>query len=116
MVKSEYNSLLANMWVTHIIEPASSSIGKQLQRYSDRNLKNIIVVGSSSFIANIVDHAGRRGLFGPKQTWFALTKVSFIKVSLIDGPINRYNTASFFSTDKFYFKTVALLLVKHVKL
>ena len=79
MVRSEYNSLLANVGVTHIIEPAGHNIGKQLQRYSDRNLKNIFVVGTSAFITNVVDQASRRGLLGPKLTWFALTKASSIR-------------------------------------
>jgi hypothetical protein len=52
-------------------------VGNQLKRFSDLNLKNIFVVGSAKFLNQITDVANDLNLFGPKLTWFALTKVGF---------------------------------------
>ena len=76
VLKSEYNNLFSNVPVIHTIERASSRIGSQLKRFSDKNLKSIFIVGTANFISSVADEAKRKNLFGPKLTWFVLTKVS----------------------------------------
>jgi hypothetical protein len=79
VVEPQYNELLRNVPVRHAIERAelADNVGNQLKRFSDLNLKNIFVVGSAKFLNQITDVANDLNLFGPKLTWFALTKVGF---------------------------------------
>ncbi len=81
VVEPQYNELLRNVPVRHAIERAEpDNVGNQLKRFSDLNLKNVFVVGSAKFLNQITDVANDLNLFGPKLTWFALTKVSFFSI------------------------------------